>query len=62
MQKLIILDSETGVCHIVECPQDMEDSNSDEYELSINTVCDNMGINYNSCQYMIALEINDTTK
>lgn len=55
MQKLIILDSETGVCTILPFM-------GDEYEDDLEMFIEKLGFNVSSCQWMIALEINDTTK
>lgn len=55
MQKLIILDSETGICHIHKMDSEMyqDDDNMDMY----------IGERFNihNCQWMIALEIEDNT-
>ena len=61
MQKLIILDSETGIAHIIECPDDFDDSGSYESEITFKATCDKLGISENST-YILSLEINDTTK
>lgn len=54
MQKLIILDSETGIADIRNIPLEVED---------IETYIDEcLPYNINSVQWMIALEINDKTK
>ena len=55
MQKLIILDSETGICYIYNL-DDLYDTTD------LTEVVEELGYNSNSCQWMVALEINDTTK
>lgn len=62
MQKLIILDSETGIAHIIECPLDFDGSGSEESDLTYSATCEQLGISENGASYMLALEINDTTK
>ena len=54
MQKLIILDSETGICHILNVSEEQ----TEDLEITV----EELGYNSNSCQFMLALEINDTTK
>ena len=53
MQKLIILDSETGIADISHIPLEIED---------IETYIDEcLPYNVNTCQWMVALEINNKT-
>lgn len=54
MQKLIILDSETGVATILELPIDI-------FEESLEEWVTDKGYNASSCHWLVALEINDTT-
>lgn len=54
-QKLIILDSETGVATILELPIDI-------FEESLEKWIEEKGYNTSSCHWMVALEINDTTR
>lgn len=54
MQKLIILDSETGVATILELPINIMDESVEEW-------VEEKGYNASSCHWMVALEINDTT-
>lgn len=64
MQKLIILDSETGIAHIFNVPLDFESDSYDTDEpdnITIDSICEKFGGIANSCQWMVALEINDTT-
>lgn len=55
MQKLIILDSETGICHIHNMDSEMyqDEENMEMY----------IGERFNiyNCQWMIALEVEDNT-
>ncbi len=61
MQKLIILDDETGTAHIVNCPIGF-DVDDDEYEGFITDLEKKLDINnFHSTTWMIVLEINDTT-
>lgn len=56
MQKLIILDTETGIAHII---------NADDYDPNMEELEDfveGKGFSVARCDYMVALEINDTTK
>lgn len=55
MQKLIILDSETGIATILELPIDI-------FEDSVEEWVEEKGYNTSSCHWMVALEVNDTTK
>lgn len=55
MQKLIILDSETGICHIHNVDIEME-----QYDEMEEYIEEKYGIR--DASYMIALEVNDTTK
>lgn len=59
MQKLIILDSETGIAYIVECPDDINTDNEDSI---LEKICTDLDISFSCIQWMSALEINDTTK
>ena len=54
MQKLIILDSETGVCHI----HHISEEQSEDLEITV----EELGYNSSSCMFMVALEIEDNTK
>lgn len=63
MQKLIILDNETGIAHICEVPLDFTGDGSEEDEILTTSLCKKLGIDdFNSCQWMLALEVSDTTK
>lgn len=57
MQKLIILDSETGVCTIEYVPEHLDTFNDEDIESYV----EGLGFRPSQCQWMIALEINDTT-
>ena len=60
MQKLIILDNETGIAHICEVPLDFTGEGGDEDEITTLALCEKLGIeDFNSCQWMLALEISD---
>ena len=55
MQKLIILDSETGIADILDLPIDIFDESVEEW-------IEENGYNTSSCHWMVALEINNHTK
>ena len=56
MQKLIILDSETGVCHIHNLDTESANIVDEDMDMYISE-----RYNLDNVQWMIALEINDTT-
>lgn len=60
-QKLIILDSESGTAFIYNVP-DESVLNNDDFDGDMEMYIDSLGYNINSCQWMVALEVNDTTK
>lgn len=55
MQKLIILDSETGIAHIFNLGEGFFDDDDIESMVEVK------GFNISSCQWMVALEIEDNT-
>lgn len=57
MQKLIILDSETGVCHIHNLDTESANIVDEDMDMYISE-----RYNLDNVQWMVALEINDQTK
>lgn len=62
MQKLIILDSETGIATIMLLPETVFTESGEGYDESVENYMESKDYNINSIQWMVALEINDTTK
>lgn len=54
MQKLIILDGETGIATILELPIDIMEDSVEEW-------VEEKGYNTSSCHWMVALEVDDRT-